>query len=449
MQWAEPGERSADALRFIRGAKPTASKGGRAGEAEAKRAHVAAAAARADAISKDKERVSRHQSRVEKLRSHQDLASASLVERGGGGKAPYGVADGRVHALGDGRRAASGKRLSPEREHSSSSGGNSHRRHAATKAVGGSPSGGGSRARRTLPGAASRVGGGGKERERDKDAGRRRKGGGGSGSLLTAFQHLERYDATDGAISLETVAVGEAAADPYDLSRLSASQLDTLLRKLSGSGSAPLSLPPSEETGAASSLAERANTEALITQVRAAMASAPLALLDEACELIVSATAAANSAPPGGHGRANSSSVRKGGRHTGGGSGGSGGSRHERKHGEAREHARSSSAKARDGAAKRAEGGGAAEAAPERHHRSHRRSKERALDRRIEEALNPDRDAVEAKRRARRLERRLAKALRSEGYGSKSPEPRAPRDAVAKGSAATGGALRFLAPSKA
>ena len=89
---------------------------------------------------------------------------------------------------------------------------------------------------------------------------------------------------------------------------------------------------------------------------------------------------------------------------------------------------------------------------PERRHRSQRRSKDRVLERRIEEALDPDREAVDAKRRARRLERRLAKALRSEGYGSsKSPEPKGTTGPPVGGSgpAANGGALRFLAPASA
>ena len=49
-------------------------------------------------------------------------------------------------------------------------------------------------------------------------------------------------------------------------------------------------------------------------------------------------------------------------------------------------------------------------------------SKERSLDRRIEEALNPElREAKEARRATRHLERRIAKALMSEGY---SPSPK-------------------------
>ena len=74
------------------------------------------------------------------------------------------------------------------------------------------------------------------------------------------------------------------------------------------------------------------------------------------------------------------------------------------------------------------EGGGRSADASSSHGLSrHQRAQERALESRIQDALNPDRDAVEAKRAAKRLERRIARALRSEGYGSPLKELRARR----------------------
>ena len=77
----------------------------------------------------------------------------------------------------------------------------------------------------------------------------------------------------------------------------------------------------------------------------------------------------------------------------------------------------------------------------------HQRAQERALESRIADALNPDREAVEAKRAARRLERRIARALRSEGYGSPLKELRARREA--RGEAARGEENVAAAPGAA
>ena len=327
------------------------------------------------------------------------------------------------------------------------------------------------------------------------------------------FKGLERQHTRTGGLSLETTPAVQAPVDPTDLTRLSVHQLHKLLTKLVGAAKAPVILPP---TGAASAALQH---QALADQVREAMATAPLALLDEVGTMLEEAQLAAtgkdsqrdvgqhrgaSSPSRGAHARGHRSRghTRSAGTGTGtgagtgtgtgtgastGGAGAAAGSRGDSKTGKERHGSRSSAHHQSSGGRKQAAervkslpadgvqgdgskpdselaGGDSGRRHRRRHHsregrHAHKtttagstgatptmvegvsegakaarnlssralRAQERSLDRRIQEALNPDREAVEAQRAARRLERRIARALRSEGYGSPLQELRARR----------------------
>ena len=345
------------------------------------------------------------------------------------------------------------------------------------------------------------------------------------------FPQLARIR-TGSALSLETAPAGQPPTDPFDLSKLSAQQLHQLLCKLVGGHNVP---PLTAPTGAASAAMQ---LQSLADQVRAGMASAPLALLDEVGSMLGEAEAgeqgASDGAVGGVHGdgadgrpsrKSSSAHPRSASKHRpgsrgerspsakeqgrsnskahshhhhhhhhrhssssgggggsgnsgdgGGGGGGSGGAGSQRRHG-SRPSKEAVGATEEDGSAAAAgamahdrEQGDDADRRRHRRHRRHsrepgaegresstlggsrgisrhQRAQERALESRIADALNPDREAVEAKRAARRLERRIARALRSEGYGSPLKELRARREA--RGEAARGEENVAAAPGAA
>ena len=331
------------------------------------------------------------------------------------------------------------------------------------------------------------------------------------------FPQLARIR-TGSALSLETAPAGQPPTDPFDLSKLSAQQLHRLLCKLVGGHNVP---PLTAPTGAASAAMQ---LQSLADQVRAGMASAPLALLDEVGSMLGEVGAGEQGAFDGAvggvrgdgadgrpsrksssahprsvskyrlgsrgerspsakeHGRSewkahnhhhhhhhrrhSSSSGGGGGSGNsgggGGGGGGSGGAGSQRRHG-SRPSKEAVGATEEDGSAAvagamahdREQGDDADRRCHRRHHRHsrkpgaegresstlsgsrgisrHQQAQERALESRIADALNPDREDVEAERAARRLERRIARiararALRSEGYGSPLKELHARRE---------------------
>ena len=106
---------------------------------------------------------------------------------------------------------------------------------------------------------------------------------------LQLFQGLARRDAAE--VSLVPVAKAEAPRDRFQLHKLSAAQLGSLLRTLGGTAP-PEPPPPLVAGGAAATEAAAAHQAALVAAMKQAMAAAPLALLDEVCLEIEAASAA-------------------------------------------------------------------------------------------------------------------------------------------------------------
>jgi hypothetical protein len=407
------------ALRFMHGDGPS----GRAAVTKSRDA----AAGRHDRVGHRKDSKERHRARLDQLRaSGTDLtAGADAADRWATrqpsasklGESRRGQRRGGDSRMGAGPRRAGlapdtkgpqsrPKRRSPERPRGEGSDQRNASHGSSGSSAAGSGGGGGggvrsgSRRNETVRGARQRHGGRRRKTDKSEDA---------ASSLMT-FASLKRDE--EGELRLDVAPPGAQPHDPYDLSQLSAKQLHKVLKMLMGRGEAPVLLAPSDPNEAADYL------DSLGEQVRAHLSSAPLALLDEVCEQI-SAAAAANVA-------ASNAEVALG-------SGAEvGGTRKAKYSSEGRSSTSNKGRDAARGGAEEHREVGAGSGVPEDHsHRQRRKRSHRchgeshrengrtsSLDRRIEEALNPDREAVEARRRARRLERRIAKALRSEGYGS-------------------------------
>ena len=473
----QPGR--SGALRFMAGgaASQSARRHG-AGEGAAGRDER-----RPGKLGQDKERAARHAARLEKLRSSGALAGGEPLEVPSRAQPKLKPGNG-IRSGGGGGSSGGGS------SGSSGRGGGSGRARASPAARASSPSR--------------------KDRERERERRRTKEHGGGRGEPwgrsrtfeLKTFPQLERRRGGE-ELSLETTPAGQPSADPYDLSRLSAAQLHSLLTKLVGAANVP---PLTAPTGAASAAAQ---LQALADQVRAAMASAPLALLDEVGTILSEAaavtavaavgsqdkrhaddgsgrhesgrshqrhqhrkaavaTAATTAATAAGTAAATTFSASAAMRSTAvsktagdesmlaGGSGqaahGRSGTKSHHRHGRGSGGSGKTADQPFGGPINDASAGG--EGSTSKHRRRHRHSHEagngergraaassshglsrhhraqvRALESRIQDALNPDRDAVEAKRAARRLQRRIARALRSEGYGSPLKELRARRAA--------------------
>ena len=241
------------------------------------------------------------------------------------------------------------------------------------------------------------------------------------------FQGLARSDAAE--VSLVPAAKAEAPRDRFQLQKLSSAQLSRLLRTLGGTAP-PEPPPPLVAGGAAAAEAAAAHRAALVAAMKQAMAEAPLALLDEVCLEIEAASAAKprarrhsghadGTARHGGGSRHRSASggCAASGAVGGDGAGGSegrqgrpGSARANGKEGTEggtpRERRRRSS---RDGdeeprLSRRPSHG--------RHPHGHTRAERevRRLERRVADALNSDRAAVEASRAERALNARLRAA---------------------------------------
>ena len=250
---------------------------------------------------------------------------------------------------------------------------------------------------------------------------------------LQLFQGLARRDAAE--VSLVPAAKAEAPRDRFQLHKLSAAQLSNLLRTLGGAAP-PEPPPPLVAGGAAAAEAAAAHQAALVAAMKQAMAAAPLALLDEVCLEIEAASAAKprarRHAGHAGHaGHADGTARHNGGsRHrsaSGGGAasgavggdvaGGSEGrqgrsgiartsSKDGKEDGTPRERRRRSS---RDGDAELRL---SRRPSHEDHSHGHTKAEREArrLERRVADALNSDRDGVEASRAERALNARLRAA---------------------------------------
>jgi len=254
-----------------------------------------------------------------------------------------------------------------------------------------------------------------------------------------------------GELSLDAVAAAAAPPpDPFDMSRLSVEQLLGLLRKLRGMNAVETVTPTVSAAAAA------VQKRSLAEQVREAMADAPLGLLDEVCTMIDAAAAATTSmdadSKGGAKGRRGASSSKAGAsgkspkhpRHDGGGVRREGrrGSNHLHGTGVERNDtvATTSTASSIETRSSKDVGGGRRRHRDKREHRAspgheasaraseadeiadkreQQRQERRAarqtrhIERRIDEALDPDREAVEARRAAARLERRIEHALQN------------------------------------
>jgi hypothetical protein len=261
------------------------------------------------------------------------------------------------------------------------------------------------------------------------------------GHTISLFPGLKRLEVPEVRLDAVQQAAPQAAVEPFDLALMSVDKLQALLKKLTGSHDERVTSDPDPLSQA----------RALADCVREAMAEAPLALIDEVCADIDAAARAHAAATRGvarrgssGHGAAgrlhgSRSSAHKASpkrRHGSAyarasspsdtaaerksGDAGEGEAR-RRRHGRHRE-SRSAREGERHGSEHRGErrhgeagenGGAAGAGGTSSQARVDRRAERRAarLERRIAEALDPDQEAVEPAKAARRLERRINKAL--------------------------------------
>jgi hypothetical protein len=234
-------------------------------------------------------------------------------------------------------------------------------------------------------------------------------------------------------VSLVPAAKAEAPRDRFQLHKLSAAQLGSLLRTLGGTAP-PEPPPPLIAGGAAAAEAAAAHQAALVAAMKQAMAAAPLALLDEVC-LEIEAASAAKPRARRHAGHADGTARHSGGsRHRSASSGGAasgvasgavggdaaGGS--EGRRGRSGIARTSSKDGEEDGAPRerrrRSSRDGDAELrlsrrpSHEGHSHGHTKAEREArrLERRVADALNSDRDGVEASRAERALNARLRAA---------------------------------------